>query len=141
MRNGRRVREVGPKNPLARVRVPDHGARRLRHLAKRSGLMFVVNPGWNDLGSTRQVRIAPERRVLLRLNMNDLGLSDLDCRRDEKFVRWQRTVVDRIREFVARVVRLGLLLLAIVWTMDLVEERNVIQCVKIYEELSASAKC
>jgi hypothetical protein len=28
-RNGRRVREVGPKNPLARVRVPDHGARRL----------------------------------------------------------------------------------------------------------------
>jgi hypothetical protein len=59
---------------------------------------------------------------------------------DEKFVRWQRTVVDLIREFVARVVRLGLLLLAIV-TMDLVEERNVIQCVKIYEEFSASAKC
>ena len=85
--------------------------------------MSVVNPGWNDLGSppgTRQVRIAPERRVLLRLNMNDLGLSNLDCRRDEKFVRWQRTVVDRIREFVARVVRLGLLLLAIAVAMDLV---------------------
>jgi hypothetical protein len=90
---------------------------------------------------TRQVRIAPERRVLLSLNINDRWLSDLDCCRDEKFVRWQRTVVDRIREFVARVVRLGLLLLAIVWTMDLVEERNVIQCVKIYEEFSASAKC
>ena len=60
--------------------------------------------------------------------MNDLGLSHLGCCRDEKFVRWQRTVVDLIREFVARVVRLGLvypgpLLLAV--TMDLVEERNV----------------
>jgi hypothetical protein len=127
MRNGRRVREVGPKKPLARVRVPDHGAQRLRHL---------VNPGWNDLGSNRQVRIAPERRVLLRLDMNDLGLSDLDCCRDEKFVRWQRTVVDLIREFVYP----GPLLLAV--TMDLVEERNVIQCVKIYEEFSvSSAKC
>ena len=89
---------------------------------------------------TRQVRIAPERRVLLSLNMNGRWLSDLDCWRDEKFVRWQRTEVDHIREFVARV-RLGLLLLAIVWTMDLVEERNVIQCVKIYEELSVSVKC
>jgi hypothetical protein len=70
--------------------------------------------------------------------MNDLG----GCR-DEQVVRWQRTVVDHIREFVARVVRLGFdalhggLLLAIV-TMVLVEERNVIQCVDIYEEFSAT---
>jgi hypothetical protein len=60
---------------------------------------------------------------------------------DEQVVRWQRSPIDQIREFLARVVRLGLpvalhgsLLLPIV-TMVLVEERNVIQCVKIYEEL------
>jgi hypothetical protein len=65
------------------------------------------------------VRIAPERRILLRLNMKNLG-------GDEQVVRWQRSPIDHIREFLARVVRLGLdalhgsLLLAIV-TMVLVE--------------------